>query len=67
MNTRKLKLGLSIGFYSFLTFVLLVGVVFSLVQLWILEPLGLLIFFLLVLPPFLIIAFNTKFKIVRRE
>ena len=67
MNGRKLKLGLEIGFYAFLMFVLLGGLVIAYVQLYLMNPILFWIAILLTTTPFLISWFLIKYEIVRRE
>ena len=67
MNTRKLKLGLEIGFYAFLMFVLLGGLVIAYVQLYLMNPILFWIAVFMITAPFFIGWFLVKYKIVRRE
>ena len=67
MNGRKLKLGFEIGFYAFLMVLMLGGLAFATIQLYLVNPFLLLIEFFIVVTPLGIIAFGVKYKIVRRE
>ena len=67
MNTRKLKLGMELGFWVFVMLLLMVGLTVSMVQLYLINPVLLLIAILIIITPFAFIWFQIKFKIVRRE